>query len=371
MSWWIFIHCYLWQNSLRRWWEQPLSLLSKLVVAGLLGLLGAFVILGIKELGSELDRRINDRETLAALITEAVPPEYAPGVLSDGVLNDGPWKSFGGDLVMFLQAAAFADLENNVRVGVVAVENIELHGLVDDFYLFRDNFTEGQIVEFEINSYRSEAQTKHPSKDMRFLFQNRPILLGGVERLAGILSKGFTKNMVLHAKSIDEIQKIHDVVDVLSRVEGKRVMIHSNLRILQELGKIREIQAQSLVWVTVGSGGVLGLVFGSLAWMEFREERYLLSLIRSFGVGRRNLLLHALMENCLLAVLGVLCGFGVLQLGISQLNLVALKMTWLKSTAALYQGEGQWLLVGALVGGILACIPIAVGLRKPLGLVLK
>lgn len=55
MSWWIFIHFYLWQNSLRRWWEQPLSLLSKLVIAGLLGILGAVVILGLKDLGERLD----------------------------------------------------------------------------------------------------------------------------------------------------------------------------------------------------------------------------------------------------------------------------------------------------------------------------
>ena len=77
MSWWIFIHFYLWQNSLRRWWEQPLTLLSKLAVAGLLGLFGAFVILGLKNLGAQLDKRLNDRETLAVLISETVPAEHA------------------------------------------------------------------------------------------------------------------------------------------------------------------------------------------------------------------------------------------------------------------------------------------------------
>lgn len=371
MTWWIFIHFYLWQNSLRRWWEQPLSLLSKLVVAGLLGLLGAFVILGVKELGSQLDTRLNDRETLVAIISETVTKERAIGMLTSGELDDRAWRQLGDSVSTFLQAAASAEMETGQRVPVVAVTHPERHGLMDDFYLMTRRAREGTVMEFSIRDYRSEASARLPTTDMDLLLTGRDALVGGVERISGVLATGFTKATILHANSIADVQKAHDIVDAMSKVEDKRIIIQSNLRILRELEKVRAIQAESLVWVTLGSSLILGLVFGSLAWMEFREERYLLSLIRSFGVGRWSLLVHALIENCMMAVVGVLLGFGTLQLLIARMNLGALKMTWLRSAGSIYGEEGQWLLLGAAMGGILACIPIAIGLRKPLGLVLK
>lgn len=371
MSWWIFIHFYLWQNSLRRWWEQPLSLLSKLVVAGLLGLFGAFVILGLKNLGAQLDQRLNDRETLAVVISETVPTELAVDGLSAEEMDERPWRPLGNQLVTFLQAAASAEMESGQRVPVVAVTNLEYHGLVDGFYFFTESPVANSTMEFQIDRYRSEAETRKPTADMHVLFQNRNILIGGVERLSGVLLNGYTKTMILYAKSVEDIQKAHDIVETLSRVEGKRIIIQSNLRILLDLAKVRAFQAQALVWVTIGSSLILGLVFGSLAWMEFREERYLLSLIRTFGVGRWTLLTHALLENCLLAVSGVLLGFGLLELVIAQVNLDALGMSWLRATASMYGGEGRWLLLGAALGGALACVPVAIGLRKSLGLVLK
>ena len=169
-------------------------------------------------------------------------------------------------------------------------------------------------MEFEIRNYRSEASARPPSADMDLLLTGRDSLVGGVERLSAVLAAGFTKSTILHADSIEDVQKAHDIVDAMARAEGKRMVIQSNLRILRELEKVRAIQAESLIWVTLGSSLILGLVFGSLSWMEFREERYLLSLIRSFGVGRWNLLIHSLFENCILAVAGVLLGFGALQL---------------------------------------------------------
>jgi hypothetical protein len=105
--------------------------------------------------------------------------------------------------------------------------------------------------------------------------------------------------------------------------------------------------------------------------MEFREERYLLALIRSFGVGRITLLIHAVVENCLVAVAGVLLGLSMLALAAGRLDLAAMKLGWI-SASGLFEGRIVWVLVlGALCGGLLSCIPVGIGLRKPLGLVLK
>lgn len=371
MTWWIFIHFYLWQNSLRRWWEQPLSLLSKLVVSGLLGMLSAFVILGLKELGAQLDRRLNDRETLMVIISETIPKSLAAGMLSSEETADDAWLLLGSEVSTFLQAAASAEVGDGPRVPVMAVANPERYGMVDDFYLLTRRLPEHQSIEFAVGSHRSEAWTRSHPDDINLLMNGRDVLVGDVVRLSAVLFNGFTRTTILHANSLDDVQSAHDIGMAMSRVEGRQMVIQSNLRILRELEKVRSIQAQSLWWVTIGSSAVLGLVFGSLAWMEFREERYLLSLIRTFGVGRWTLLAHALIENCLLATGGVLLGFECIQLAISRMNLDALKMSWLRGAGSLYGDEGQLLLLGAVLGGMLACLPIAIGLRKPIGLVLK
>ncbi len=371
MTWWISILFYLWQNSLRRWWEQPLSLLSKLVISGLLGLLGAIVILGVKHLGEQLDRQLRDREVLAVILSEIVPRESAAGqLLPDGSPQDH-WDRYGNDIITLLMAGAFAQTADGDRIAIWASDNMESHGLLDDFYIFSNSSTEGIVTEFGINDRWSEALTRAPSEDIGLLLNDRDVLIGGVERLSPLLSNGFTRTVLMRAGSVDDIQGIHDVADVLSRLENRRIIVQSNLRILREIERLRNVQLQSLLWLTIGSSSVLGLVFGSLAWMEFREERYLLSLMRVFGVGRWTLLGHSVVENVVLAVAGVLLGFAVLHLSVGQLDLASLKLTWLGSLEPLYEKEGGMLIAGAAIGGLLSCIPIGIGLRKPLGLVLK
>jgi hypothetical protein len=48
-----------------------------------------------------------------------------------------------------------------------------------------------------------------------------------------------------------------------------------------------------------------------------------------------------------------------------------MKLDWL-TTQLLFGGGTVWVLVlGGLFGGLLSCVPVGIGLRKPLGLLLK
>ncbi|MFT4175414.1 MAG: hypothetical protein QM627_02050 [Luteolibacter sp.] len=346
-------------------------MLSKLLIAALLGLFGTFVILGVKNLGHQLDQQLNDSEVLAVIVTETVNTQQAPGMLMPGVMEVEPWKALSRELVIYYQSGGLAEIENGRRTVAWAIDDLAHHQLDDDFYLLSDQMKKGATLEFEINGQRSQAIVHSHTPDTALILQGRETIVGGVERLSPVLASGFSRVLLIRAKSVREVQKAHDIVDALSSVEGRQVQIQSNLRVLRDLERVRNIQAQALVWVTVGSSLVLGLVFGSLAWMEFREERYLLSLIRTFGVGRVTLLVHALIEHCLLSIGGVLLGIGILQTFISRVDLKTLRMDWLMSGSILQSTEGHLLLWGALAGGVLACVPIAIGLRKPLGLVLK
>lgn len=370
MSWWIFIHSYLWRNSLRRWYEQPLSLISKLVISALLGILGAVVIMGITELGRQLDSRLNNRDVLTARILDSYSKSEALGRIKVGTSEAENWSKLASESVTIYQVPSFAETDLEKGISIIAAENLETFGLIDDFFIVSSAFNLGQKMEFEINQVRSEASVIRPTPEMEILLNGRTGLLAGVGRLSGLMAEGFNENTILRAKNLSELERVDAVVAALQQTEGRNIFFQSNLMILRELKKIRQIQSQALIWVTLLSGSILGLVFGSLAWMEFREERYLLALIRSFGVGRLSLLAHSLVENCLLSISGVLMGFGGLAFITSMLDLSTLKMSWLGSSASLFYGDGLFLLLGAGLGGLLSGIPIAIGLRKPLGLVL-
>lgn len=365
MNWWISIGFYLCRNSARIWLENPLPALGKLVVAALIALMGSMVMLGVGQLGVELDRRLTDREMLTAFITEDVPAHLAPEAADAEAGGPTEWASGGFEALTVLRLGTFADSLESGRLAVIALPVPEAFGFDDDVYLLHEAYPEGIPLEIEIEGRWSSALSRKPGPLKALMGADRTVV-ASAERLAPLLARGFAKVTVLRAEDLASLRRAHRVAEVLGQLEGRRLRIQSNLRVLEEIARIREVQARALVWLTFGSSLVLGLVFGSLVWMEFREERYLLALLRSFGVGRATLVLHKLGENLVLAGGGTGLGLAMLwwaahrRWGFAGWQFGSLEVV-----------DSGFLWAGAIGGAVLSCVPVAVGLGKPVGLVLK
>ncbi len=372
MTWWTSIAFYLWRNSFRRWIEQPLGVLSKLAIAALIGMFGSVMIAGASYLGDELGRQLASRDALAVTFLEIVPGDQANAMLAPEDPEENAWESLAGESLTFYQVSAVARIDGTRDVSVFGLRAPEIHGYPDALILLTHRQPAGSVVVGQIDSLRFEALAMPPKGELiEKVVGKGEVLIGSVARFSPLLQKGFTRQVVLQAKSLEAIEQAQRVAEVMQSVEQRRVTIRSALPLLLQLQEIRGVQRYVLLAVMLGSALVLGLICGALAWMEFREERYLLALIRSFGVGRLTLLVHAGVENCLVTVTGVMLGLGILAFSVGHLNLKAMKLTWL-SAPDLIANQGTWMLVlGALFGGLLSCIPVAIGLRKPLGLVLK
>ncbi|WP_411826261.1 FtsX-like permease family protein [Luteolibacter sp. AS25] len=370
MNWLIFIHSYLIRNSLRRWVEQPLSLISKVTVAALLGIFTTLVLAGIRGLGNELDKRLLDKEILTAYIAET----YSASEALEEISSIGPSSSFWNDIVgkqtVVYQSTATADTGQQEGLPILAVDSIEAEGLVDDFYLLSNQRPKDQVVGFSIGAFASEALVKPIPEKFQFALLSRPGILADFDRLSPLFARGYTKTVVLEAQNISQLERVQDMTDTLRIVEGRRMFLRSNLPILREIEKIRKLQSTALVVVTFLSSAILGLIFGSLAWLEFREERYVLALIRSFGVRSSSLVVHSLLENCFIAVSGVIAGVSGLHFLSNALLKTNSSMLVLMPDIDLLTSDTYVLILGSLIGGLLAAIPVFVGLRKPLGLVL-
>ena len=371
MNWWISIVFYLWQNSLRRWIEQPLSLLSKLLIASMVGCLGALVIAGASYLGDELDRQLANRDALTVNISEIVDPFQASALISPESTEEIAWASTAKESLILYQSPTGATVDGKTTLELVGLRNIEAHGYPDTLVLVSANRVSGSSAVVIINDFRAEALVLPPTEEFKQLQSNRDILIAPLKRIAPLLQKGFVRQMQLQVGSLDDMRRVHQITEAMQLLENRRMNIRSALKILEKIETIRKVQGYVLIAAALGSALVLGLTCGALAWMEFREDRYLLSLIRSFGIGRLPLLIHSVLENCAIAVAGVLIGLGLIQVAASTLNLSALGMQWLSSIKLMEQPEIRWLIFGAFCGGLLSCIPIGIGLRKPLGLVLK
>lgn len=371
MNWWISIVFYLWQNSLRRWIEQPLSLLSKLLIASMVGCLGALVIAGASYLGNELDRQLANRDALTVNISEVVDPFQASAMISPESTEETAWAATSSECLVSYQSPKAATIDGKITLELIGLRNVEAHGYPDTLVLVSATRPVGSSVVVTIDDFRAEALVLPPTEELKRLQYSKDFLIAPLKRITPLLQKGFVQQIQLQVASLNEMRRVHKITETLQILEDRRMNIRSALKILEKIEAIRKIQGYVLIAAAIGSALVLGLTCGALAWMEFREDRYLLSLIRSFGIGRLPLLIHSVMENCAIAVAGVCLGLGLIQLAASTLNLNLLGMQWLSSLKLIEQLEIRWLILGAFCGGLLSCIPIGIGLRKPLGLVLK
>ncbi len=132
---------------------------------------------------------------------------------------------------------------------------------------------------------------------------------------------------------------------------------------------LRELTALRASWLGYGAllatvlAATIAVVFGSGAVLEYEAAAYTTALLRSFGVGRATLWLQRYAEAAFLANAG-----GLLALAAAG---VAARVA-LPQLAAHVPAAAVWLPVFAALnaGALAAAVPVAVALRRPVGMVL-
>ena len=164
-------------------------------------------------------------------------------------------------------------------------------------------------------------------------------------------------------------------VRTLLQLENRtHAQVQSPEALLSELDELHQMQRRVQTGAGLLGGIVVALVFGSIAVLEYRQNRYVAALLRSFGapapliVGRYAVEALILTTTAvLLAVwllltlhgwLFALAGFEPTLLSRTALNPYSVELVW---------HQARWLALGAL----LSLLPVAYGLRQPVGRVLQ
>jgi hypothetical protein len=187
---------------------------------------------------------------------------------------------------------------------------------------------------------------------------------------------GFTETTVFQREaSAMPMQRYVQAVNLLYAVDRRSPpQMQSALPLLKELERLQGRQKQ---WRSL-MAGVLGLavalVYGAIAILEFRQNLFIAALLRSLGTPGRFLYLRQWFENAFLANLAAV-GAILLVAGLHQQIFGGLgfpkTVLSLKDVNPYWSYEIALVLLCVNIGAFLSSLPVAVGLRRPVGAILN
>lgn len=379
----ILIPFYLWRNTFKRWSENLSSPVSKIIIPYLLSTLSILVLVFYSELERHLEERLRQSSAYHVRVNENVSPQNGTLLAELANEEEAMWARSHkeGEVVTFWQLYLTAQRKSSSTPTSIIVYNnsFEKLSLYDKefeaptiWYLTSQSHNTPSKVEVEIGEQSVIAHTTDiPDTIKKHLKAERAIALPFVIAKK-LMRNGFLTHISADFSNRDETFNFVEQVEAFHLAEKRRVDIISSVNLLQELAKVEQIQQYIRYGITIMSGIILSLTLGSIALLEFRQESYLLALLRSFGVSRTTLLIHSLLENSILVSIGI---YSALQFWPSLYNsirsqLVEFPLTKLQSIH-INPDDTTTILLSGVVGVALAMIPVALGLRKPAGLILQ
>lgn len=381
MKAWTLTAFYLSKDIWSRWCEIPGALAARLLVAGLLaGLLlltGALLQLGERH----LETRLAGMGGRTLLLNEAV---------SAG-LNQPPLGRTLAALGANADLLALRQLPVTARDGagrdclVLVYGEESLPALAPwlavqpgaDSHLFTAQLPVGLPVRLEVDGTDVAAITLPAPEWLLRFTGGRAALLLPAARAGDWLELGHfeTVQLTLRETGGPEMRRLAAALRGLLFLDGRTTaQLQSPERLLDELDALQRMQTRLRHGSGLAAGLLAALVFGSIAVLEYRQNRFTLALLRSLGAPAPLLLLRYAAEAALIAGAAVLLARGLAAGLHAPLFSQAGFPAALLDRAALdpygwpeVWRNGRWL----LLGGVLGVLPVAFALRQPVGRVLQ
>ena len=382
MKSWTLIPFYLWKNTCRRWFEYPVSPLSKMLIPALLGFLAVIVLTLFGQIERELRIQLERASVYSVYISEFVGSEVASTLLRKSYEDEVMWTGrYGQNVVRQLRQPLASALWNRSQTVPVyaftsAVDVIEGESVDPDpptvWLLTNVVGHQREWEEISISGKQTLAKTAAAPLWIRRGLETSNAVLVPVEMVEPLLNQGFIIHTIADFNSIGEVQRFVSEVSAYHRADKRQIKIVSALEILKNLERITSIQRVVRTVIVLGCGVILALTLGSIAWLEYRQDSYLLALLKSFGTPSLLLLVHMFMENLLLVLAGILIARlawkPLFEAAVPKLHSIGLQAS---GVPTLPPADVAIVFLAGGVGVFLAMVPVAFGLRRPAGLILQ
>ncbi len=191
---------------------------------------------------------------------------------------------------------------------------------------------------------------------------NKKVSEGGIQALLQLTNGEIT---------VERLQRLEDYLRTYSQLESKQSFVISAIKLLRNMDVLLSNQGQTRAIFCLGIACIVGILLTSLASMEYRQNEYIYTLLKSFGIAPILLVICFIMENIILVglsfALAVVTFMQAQKILLTQFSQHGSHMLQLEEILPEIQLIGISLGVCVLV----STIPIAFAANKEIGKVLK
>lgn len=179
--------------------------------------------------------------------------------------------------------------------------------------------------------------------------------------------------MLLQVQELENAESLNRVcryLETLKRLEGLEGSVSSAAGLLEEMDIILSNQTQCRATFCLGIVFIVGILLTALAGMEYRQNEFIYTLMKSFGINPLLLVASFIVEN--LVLVAVSFGAAVLVFMKAQRVIVAqFKLGQYSLTIEEIMPEIQLISATLLLCVLVSAIPITVAANRQIGRVLK
>lgn len=379
MKAWILTAFYLWKDIWSRWLETPGAVLARLSVgillAGLMLLAQAALLLAERSLEVRVARMGAQLLVVTESVTGDAPARPALGTLLQSAAGQA-------DLIALRQVAVPAEDEFGRNLLVLVYGDETLPALAPllaatpaaSVHVINPLLPAGLPLRVTLGGREYLSSVLDAPAWLSRFGASQPLALVPAAIGADWLGPGWFETALLINRTGD-LPALAAAVRALLQLENRtHAQVQSPEALLNELVDLRRLQRRAQTGAGLLGGIVVALVFGSIAVLEYRQNRFVAALLRSFGAPAPLIVARYAVEALILTAAAVLlAGWLLVSLHPWIFGLAGFEPALLQRTAfdpytpALVWHQARWLALGAL----LSLIPVAVGLRQPVGRVLQ
>ena len=380
---WILIPGYLLRNTLHRWIENLASPATKVMVPLLLSVLALLILGALRAAEAGLREQLERDDLRMIRLVENRYGDFAKNPTGTIAGERSLWAPYCERYESFQTLPFSVETRWSPRTPVVVYD--QALSFIDlpepevtgprEILLYADKASDNGLETVLFQKMKLTVGTRSLPNPVKEFFDGRAFLLVPIEMIESEMDRGYTHIQLLIPPTAEESISLETKVRSFSLLEKRSIRTSSSTALLKRLRSLLDGQKAARLILGLTITLILSLILASLSLLEFRQEAYLMALLRSFGVGVGMLLAHIFLETCFLTILGVVLGVLLVErfvpMGMEALSGSVPGLRADFSQVSMVESDLQLLAIASVVGVCLAVLPVFVGLRKRPGLILS
>ena len=368
---------YLLKDTWLRWFEQPGSVLARVLVTVVMTALSMVLLVSLSLQIQRLEQQVESFGLDNVIVIESIRQNQVEHNL---LQNRFDYLKQWGEVVTIEKLPNIA-YGGGKRVNVMAYGESALPSLSTylnkghNYFLLTKDYPQGALIDFEVDGQYLKAVCLEPDSSLEETLPAN-LLFVPLEGFRHLTENGFSR--MTYLQKSPEGPSLKEITTSIERVvatdRSGDVEVRSALSITERLQSMREQLNKSTIWLSLALGGALALIYGTLSLLEFRQSMYISALLNSFGANKAILFIRTLLENLVIAnITAIAVIYALSKNHDSIVELLKLHGNYTPEFLnTVYWGdETLWLVIFINIGVALSCIPVMLAMRKQVGLVLS